>query len=108
MLEHVKKDYGTDAKNPIELVSPLQTLRNMFYWNLDAYARVTVNVTDPDNHAMVTLKHPDLVKKPSKVRNLFVNHPVSVVACGVATALVIRRYPVRYMYNTIRSMYYKM
>lgn len=104
-IEHVKKDYGTDGKNPIELVSPLQTMRNLLYWNLDAYARATVDVTYPDNHARVTVKHPDLIKKPSEVRNLLVNHPVAVVACGVTTALVLKRYPARYMYNTMRGFY---
>lgn len=106
-IEHVKKDYGTNGKNPIELVSPLQTIRNLLYWNLDAYAHATIDVTYPDNIARVTVKHPDLIKKPSDTRNLFVNHPVAVVACGVSTALLLKRYPVRYLYNKMRKFYHK-
>lgn len=104
-IDFAKTDYGEKAIASIELVSPFQTLRNLFYWNLDVYAHVIIDVTYPDNNARITKKHPDLIKKPSKVRNLFVNHPISATICGVSTVILLRKYPVTIMYNNLRKYY---
>lgn len=96
-IEHVKKDYGTSGKNPFELVSPFQTLRNLFYWNLDAYSHAVVDVTYPKNFARVTLRHPSLIRRPCMIRNKIVNHPIAVVACGVTTVYLLKKYFVPYI-----------
>ncbi len=107
-MRHTKKDYGINAKNPMELVSPFQTLRNLAYRNLEAYAHAEVAVRSSDNRAIVTLRDPALIRKPSKILNKFVNHPVVVVATGITTLYLLKRYPVSYAYGNIKRMYHNL
>jgi hypothetical protein len=101
-MEHSEKDYGLNLNNPIEIVSPLQTFRNLFYWNLDAYAHVIVEVVYPNNHARVTIRHPNIVKKPSKIRNLIINNPIAIISTTILSLFLIKKYPLKIIRNNLK------
>lgn len=102
-MYHVKKDYGLNLKNPIDLVSPLQIFRNIFYWNLDACAHATVHVPEEDNKAIVTVHDRSLAKKPSFLRNSTINNPYFVAATSIMSLFLLKRYPGRYVYNRFKK-----
>ena len=99
IIPYAKRSYGTYSQYIFDMVGPFQPLRNLWYWNLDAYARISINVKYPDNVAEVTVKHPDLVKKPNKYRNMIVNNEYSILLFGIATLVFIRRYPIKMIQN---------
>jgi hypothetical protein len=103
-IDYAKKDYGVYAQNIIDLVAPLQPLRNFWYWNLDAYARAIVDVPYSNHIARVTLKHPNLVKKPNEYRNMIVNNKASILLFGIASIVFIRKYPIRMIQNQIKIL----
>ena len=102
-IEYARKDYGVYAQNIIDLVAPLQPLRNLWYWNLDVYAKGFVEVTYPENIARITIKHPNLIKQPNEYRNLIVNNKLSIFVFSVASIVFIRKYPIRFLSNQIKN-----
>lgn len=105
---NAEKDYGAKAVNPIEPVSPLQFLRNMSYWNLDWYATMTVTVPDGSDTAVINLKDPSMVRKPSKIRNMIVNNPYIMIGCALTSLYFLRRYPGSMLFKFVSTQYTRM
>ncbi|VBB19041.1 hypothetical protein YASMINEVIRUS_1573 [Yasminevirus sp. GU-2018] len=104
-MYHVEKDYGKNAKNPIELVSPLQFFRNLFYRDLRAFAHAEVSVPEGSNRAIVVPIDRSLAKKPSALRNNTINNPYFVVATSITSLYLIKRYPARWAFNATKNAY---
>src|SRR5579872_4763998 len=100
---HVPKNYGINAKNPIELVSPLQFFRNLFYWNLDAYAHAKVSVPPGQNRAIITTYNRSNAKRPSALRNKTINNTYFVFCTTLVslatTIYLVKKYPAKGVTN---------
>lgn len=96
-IERGKRNYGVSGYGAPSLIAPLQTFSSLCYWNLESYAHAIVDVPDPENEARVTLRDPDTINGPSKLRNAIVNNPLTIVASTVSTVYMIKRYPGRFV-----------
>jgi hypothetical protein len=102
-IVNAEKDYGAKAVNPLQPVSPLQFLRNMFYWDLDKFSKVTVRVPEGHDHAVVELNDPKRVRKQSKLRNAIVNNSFVMFGCALTSLYLLKKYPGAALFRTIGS-----
>lgn len=86
-IRHAKLSYGVDAKS-VDAVAPLQSLRSLFYWNLEKFASVIVDVPRNSTVAQVIKKDPEA--EPSILRNL-VNKPWITAGFVIFTGMFIFR-----------------
>eukprot|EP00698_Gefionella_okellyi_P019743 TRINITY_DN6097_c0_g3_i3.p1 TRINITY_DN6097_c0_g3~~TRINITY_DN6097_c0_g3_i3.p1 ORF type:complete len:186 (+),score=26.42 TRINITY_DN6097_c0_g3_i3:382-939(+) len=86
-IQHGKLLYGVRAR-AIRAVAPLQSLRSLFYWNLEKFAHAVVEVPEASTEAVVTLQENPM--PPSPLRNI-VNNKWFVLTSVTATMLLLGR-----------------
>lgn len=87
-IKHATLSYGVDAE-AVTAVAPLQSLRSIFYWNLERFANAIVEVPETSLRAVVR-PIPDAVP-PSPIRNLVNNWGVILLSVVVTGVLISRQ-----------------
>eukprot|EP00455_Lapot_gusevi_P018193 TRINITY_DN1987_c0_g1_i6.p1 TRINITY_DN1987_c0_g1~~TRINITY_DN1987_c0_g1_i6.p1 ORF type:complete len:152 (-),score=23.80 TRINITY_DN1987_c0_g1_i6:67-474(-) len=86
-VRHAKLSYGIDADS-ITAVAPLQSIRSLFYWDLERFAHVVVDVPPGTTQAQVRpLPNP---QPPSDWRNIVNQSPFIMASCCLTGWLVFR------------------